>query len=173
MWGEGEGLIYVSKLYAPDRQVCGACCGHSDRGVPGDGDDKAMKLLRNWLFPELLLFHEKDDRKRAWRNAEYAVLKKPALWVGVLTIVVGGAYLTFSLPSLGVPIGHRGKVRGVIMAVEILAGYTLVWSFRRSIRRNLRMDLAQLGVPICVACGYNLTGNVSGVCPECATKVER
>ncbi len=25
----------------------------------------------------------------------------------------------------------------------------------------------------CGVCGYNLTGNVSGVCPECGTKVER
>ena len=24
----------------------------------------------------------------------------------------------------------------------------------------------------CVACSYNLTGNVSGVCPECGTKIE-
>jgi hypothetical protein len=25
----------------------------------------------------------------------------------------------------------------------------------------------------CVACGYNLTGNVSGVCPECGAEIER
>ncbi len=25
----------------------------------------------------------------------------------------------------------------------------------------------------CQMCGYDLTGNVSGVCPECGTKVER
>ena len=24
----------------------------------------------------------------------------------------------------------------------------------------------------CQECGYNLTGNVSGVCPECGTKIE-
>lgn len=26
---------------------------------------------------------------------------------------------------------------------------------------------------LCLKCGYNLTGNVSGVCPECGTKVDR
>jgi len=26
---------------------------------------------------------------------------------------------------------------------------------------------------LCVKCGYNLTGNLSGVCPECGTKVEQ
>ncbi len=25
----------------------------------------------------------------------------------------------------------------------------------------------------CQKCGYNLTGNVSGVCPECGTKIEK
>lgn len=25
----------------------------------------------------------------------------------------------------------------------------------------------------CKKCGYNLTGNVSGVCPECGTKIEQ
>jgi len=26
---------------------------------------------------------------------------------------------------------------------------------------------------LCLKCGYNLTGNLSGVCPECGTKVDR
>lgn len=26
--------------------------------------------------------------------------------------------------------------------------------------------------PTCIECGYNLTGNVSGVCPECGTRME-
>ena len=26
--------------------------------------------------------------------------------------------------------------------------------------------------PRCTNCGYNLTGNVSGICPECGTPVE-
>ncbi len=26
-------------------------------------------------------------------------------------------------------------------------------------------------VPLCTRCGYNVTGNVSGVCPECGTPV--
>jgi hypothetical protein len=28
-------------------------------------------------------------------------------------------------------------------------------------------------VGICVQCGYNLTGNVSGVCPECGLTIEK
>jgi predicted RNA-binding Zn-ribbon protein involved in translation (DUF1610 family) len=36
------------------------------------------------------------------------------------------------------------------------------------------LRLLQLKQPgFCQECGYNLTGNVSGVCPECGTKIER
>jgi hypothetical protein len=37
-------------------------------------------------------------------------------------------------------------------------------------RRTRRVRLAALHNS-CLACGYNLTGNVSGVCPECGTAV--
>lgn len=40
---------------------------------------------------------------------------------------------------------------------------------RRARRRRLRRGLARA---LCRSCGYDLTGNVSGVCPECGTKVE-
>ena len=38
--------------------------------------------------------------------------------------------------------------------------------FRRLRRRRRRKR------GLCLSCGYNLTGNTSGVCPECAAKVE-
>ena len=34
----------------------------------------------------------------------------------------------------------------------------------RVIRRHLR-----LAEGLCISCGYDLTGNVSGMCPECGT----
>lgn len=38
---------------------------------------------------------------------------------------------------------------------------------RRSVRQWLREELSRCGVPVCTACGYDLTGNVTGTCPEC------
>lgn len=35
-----------------------------------------------------------------------------------------------------------------------------------------RRRSGMVGVSACKRCGYNLTGNVSGVCPECGTAVE-
>ena len=40
-----------------------------------------------------------------------------------------------------------------------------LWRYRRD--RRLRSD----GMPHCAKCDYNLTGNVSGICPECGTPI--
>ena len=48
-----------------------------------------------------------------------------------------------------------------------------IWFTRRGIRRRLREQLAKKGIPVCIPCGYNLTGNESGVCPECGTAMQK
>ena len=40
-----------------------------------------------------------------------------------------------------------------------------LWRYRRD--RRARSD----GMPHCATCDYNLTGNVSGICPECGTTI--
>jgi hypothetical protein len=44
---------------------------------------------------------------------------------------------------------------------------------RRRYRRSLRIELFSIGVPICIHCGYDLTGNTSGICPECGTPIPK
>jgi len=41
------------------------------------------------------------------------------------------------------------------------------WALVAFVRRRRRLARGNL----CKDCGYNLTGNVSGVCPECGTEV--
>ncbi len=52
-------------------------------------------------------------------------------------------------------------------ALIALYGY-IMWVVVRNIRRVFVEDRRQHH-GACVTCGYNLTGNVSGVCPECGT----
>jgi hypothetical protein len=42
----------------------------------------------------------------------------------------------------------------------------LLWHYRNRLRRFLRRRRNA-----CVTCGYSLTGNTSGVCPECGTNI--
>ena len=54
------------------------------------------------------------------------------------------------------------------LLVIFFSAYPIVAFIRRPARlRRLRRERG-----LCQDCGYNLTGNVSGVCPECGEKVE-
>lgn len=54
----------------------------------------------------------------------------------------------------------------IAMAAAILPAMRL---YRLLRRRNLARRLRRQ--PLCASCLYDLTGNVSGVCPECGTKI--
>ena len=43
------------------------------------------------------------------------------------------------------------------------------WLYVRLMNRLCR----KLRPECCLTCGYNLTGNVSGVCPECGTPIDK
>ena len=63
-------------------------------------------------------------------------------------------HTAFHLPYLSISAGF------MIACVLIRLGSLVI--VKRWIRRVV-LDLS----PHCPACGYNLTGNISGVCPEC------
>ena len=53
------------------------------------------------------------------------------------------------------------------VVVVLLAAYPTIAFIRGPLRRWRRY-----GQGMCQKCGYNLTGNVSGVCPECGTEIQ-
>lgn len=72
----------------------------------------------------------------------------------------------------GLPIGLSRRFHPfdevVIMPLWVIAGALMAWPavvlFVTRLRRRMRM------AGLCRACGYDLTGNVSGTCPECGVK---
>ena len=62
------------------------------------------------------------------------------------------------------------RIRGYEFPLWLVAVGALAYPFFTLIRTSLkRRRRGRDG--LCLNCGYNLTGNTSGVCPECATKV--
>ena len=59
---------------------------------------------------------------------------------------------------------YRWQILGLAAA---LATYPTIAFIRGPLRRWRRRKRGE-----CVRCGYNLTGNVSGVCPECGTEIK-
>ena len=65
--------------------------------------------------------------------------------------------------------GVSYKVRVPLWApLALFATYPTVAFIRGPARRWRRRRKG-----LCLKCGYNLTGNVSGICPECGTRIEQ
>jgi predicted RNA-binding Zn-ribbon protein involved in translation (DUF1610 family) len=126
-------------------------------------------LITRALFPEVARFPSRRARWSAWKRAIGELGWR--YWGSMVAIIVLDTAITFALPWLGVPLGWRAQIRAFLLVGVLIACGTIPLLFRKRIRSSLRSALAHMGVPTCVCCGYDLTANVSGRCPECGTLV--
>jgi hypothetical protein len=154
-WQPGEWALVADRRYFLWSQGGRLCAGVETR-LTDQGPDAVSKLNPAWGNP-LLPARYADQ----WSlSADLAHASTPMPRMGETTIdrwsVVGGAYelhraRVFTVPSAAVaavlafPAGAR--------AAAWLVGFA---RFCRRASRNL-----------CHRCGYSLTGNTSGTCPEC------
>src|SRR4051812_42639250 len=96
------------------------------------------------------VFMREPSPVAAWRDRRWPL-------IGTYLAMTGGAVATLSL------VPHISSTLAVILG-GLWATYTaaLVWRLRWIARRDHPIGH-------CDSCGYSLTGNVSGVCPECGT----
>ena len=78
----------------------------------------------------------------------------------------GGDYYLFGR-ELPAPLG--AMLWASIKPLLVLTPAAAAWAAYRCVRAKR----AERSAGQCTACGYDLTGNVSGVCPECGTHAER
>lgn len=114
------------------------------------------------IFPELAEFAV-TERKHQFDEAQRVAMRKRPV---VSALLIGGGVLvaialerTFQLP--------RWKT-GLSLLPPFFVCFVLL---RTAMRQYFWQELARRGKPICVCCGYNLTGNESGVCPECGSAI--
>lgn len=116
------------------------------------------------LFPELELFETKSERDKAFREAKgfpiswRAVPFLMSLAAGI--VIVGALERRFRF----LPSWLRGALQGLVCG---FGGVWFCWFFRREVQRNLRRQLLQKGVAVCMGCGYQLCGLTAPRCPEC------
>ena len=129
-------------------------------------------LLR-FSFPDLQRV-DPADRRKLWNDAFGHVLRQPGYW-----IVAGGLQVAVQV-CLNIPVSRYARHKGFYgpfveyvlpFSYALLAVILTVWVVRRGITRNLREELNRRGFPTCGKCGYNLTGNVSGICSECGSPI--
>jgi hypothetical protein len=128
------------------------------------------KSERGGLFPELSQFADRAEGEAALSAARNRIFRQTRRWI-ILVVVLLGVGVAIALLALGLKNVLRTNVSWIGAFAGPVAGFVWVWvanvMFRRPIQRDLREQLAKRGVPICIPCGYDLRGSVSGRCPEC------
>jgi len=92
---------------------------------------------------------------------------------GGLVLTYGGAFFVetaplWTYPRLYAINRHRIVIVPLWIVFILFATYPTIAFIRGPVRRWRRRRKG-----LCLKCGYNLTGNVSGVCPECGSKIEQ
>ncbi len=126
-----------------------------------------MPSLSERILPELILLEPGPERQRMLQQA----LNGQRTRVAAFLFVVGAAGLFVLWDKLVASVPSSWSLPLIYMLYLVGFGIA-IWFTRRDIRRRLRAQLAKKGIPVCIPCGYNLTDNESGVCPECGTKIE-
>ncbi len=132
--------------------------------------------LWRWLFPELV--HVGDAEARRVLEQTLAATWLSFFVPSSLPVLVG-LLMPFGIIGISWLVGSFGAsgaaALGIYMGGTVLTVLSLLVAFRlcrKRIRNKLRQALSKRGYPICETCGYNLTGNTSGTCPECGTDIE-
>lgn len=126
-----------------------------------------MRSLSETILPELLLFEPGPERRRMFQEAVYG----PRTLTTAFLCVIGATGLFIMWDKLVASVPSNWSLVMIFMLNLIGFGFAM-WYTRRDIRRRLRIQLVKKGIPICIPCGYNLTGNESGKCPECGTEIK-
>ncbi len=126
-----------------------------------------MPSLSERILPELILLEPGPERQRMLQQAVNGQRTRAAAFL----VVVGATGVFVLWDKLVASVSSSWSLHLLFMLYLIGFGIA-IWFTRRDIRRLLRAQLAKKGIPVCIPCGYDLTGNVSGTCPECGTAVD-
>ena len=94
----------------------------------------------------------------------HPVVPKTRMWI--VSMRYGFGFSTLPMGDTGVEHRYIGVGLPFWIPTVLTAVYPTVHFVRGPLRRWRRRKAGQ-----CVGCGYDLTGNVSGVCPECGGQI--
>lgn len=137
---------------------------------------EAQSLL-HWLtarLPEAGRFADSSVRKKAVLNAvRYVFPRYFAAATPVVPLIMYGTWRLAKLMQQAFPVFGQPIWFGVLAALVAPGVVILLWlCLRGRARLFLRHALLAMGEPICIRCGYDMTDNTTGRCPECGRYVE-
>lgn len=122
-------------------------------------------------IPEAALFPSAQQLEAAAKKFEFsACYLRWLVIVGVLMAVLVINVKLFLEPLVPLPRGIDSLVWGGLPGLAM--GLVPLVYVRKNAAKVLRQELLVLGVPICLACGYDLRGTVSERCSECGRELD-
>jgi membrane protein YqaA with SNARE-associated domain len=96
-------------------------------------------------------------------------------WIAALVVFMPTLVLAWSLSVLLLA-AQAGQTHDPVLVVFIvivasIVGTVTAWFVAKATFKGLRWRRVEYDGTECLHCGYNLTGNVSGTCPECGEAV--
>lgn len=108
-------------------------------------------------------------RRRLFTIASVVSLLLWVCWTVLFGVIVRGGGHYYSWWGTALPPAFAGALKYSFPVWCLLLVLPIVWWIDRLLRRQWTRLRACAG--LCQSCGYNLTGNVSGTCPECGTPI--
>lgn len=121
-------------------------------------------------YPDLEMFDSIDEACSVYHEALRKLRWEPRpflYWTACVTAVLSlkALFLVYGRP----PYVPNEVIPLALVFIAFILGHRVFFGWH--IGRSLRLRLNAHGKPVCMGCGYNLVGNVSGQCPECAAVV--
>jgi hypothetical protein len=136
-------------------------------------------FLIRWLrvVPEWRQVPDDAERIRIADAADRLVMNHPAYYLGVCATAYFGVSVAIAATGLArryLPFLPMGATGISIYAVLLAAYYVVIGVvFHRRLTALVRKRLLELGIPICLHCGYDLRGQTEPRCPECGRGFDR
>jgi hypothetical protein len=141
-----------------------------------------MTRFLSWLYPELKAFGNEENRRKALAKCTTLFGKEnwlswvlglggSMLWAAIWRLNIASPLAEY-LFMAGVPKPIGIVILSLSLMVVIVALLAIgLWIETPPTRERLRKLMTEEQDRYCQSCGYNLTGNVSGVCPECGESI--
>lgn len=126
------------------------------------GIDRELSYIDDAGVRQAILATAENASRGGWGRFWFRAAVTVAFFV---PIAIGYAYLRMFLENRGLPSFY-------VQPIAIFLGMTAIGGVpfrlhRRDVQRSVRAQIRALGIPLCLHCGYNLTGIESARCPEC------
>ena len=139
-----------------------------------DISPSGLRIVRHVRFPQPAIFARGSAELRRFREQYEGPPGGRPRWLGFQfgPSAAIDLYASDFESADSAKMAYKGTVYWFLTPSWLLVAITgtlpAFW-FRRWRRDRRATDD---GMPHCTKCGYNLTGNVSGICPECGTPVQ-